>query len=130
MRQGLRDQRLIDFGRSLPFRLKEGSSERESRQLVRMAYGDRFPHLLDDSAKYAMPGVPLMAPGFAMLRERAPAAFERLERGGFFRREALRALLAKAIKPRPRSRAVSNLWTLFCFQVWYDLKVNRLDPFT
>jgi asparagine synthetase B (glutamine-hydrolysing) len=130
MRQGLRDQQLVDFGRRLPFELKEGGAESESRRLVRLAYGDRFPHLLDNGAKYAMPGMPLMEPGLGMLRNRAPSIIARLETTGLFRPEALQKLLAKALKPHPRSRAVLNLWTLVCFQIWHDLKVARIDPFT
>lgn len=129
-RQPFRDQRLIDFGRRLPFEEKEGNSFDSSRRLVRAAYADVLPFLLEPAEKQGIPAFPWKAPGFDGMEQRLAGSLGRLKETGLVQPRAIDSILRKFYADRRSFRTINRAWGLYCLQTWYDTNVLRLDPFS
>lgn len=128
-RPAFREQDLINFGRSLPLELKEGTTESENRALVRATFAERLPHLSSHANKAAFPALAWTRPEFAHVERHILASLERLKQSTFFDPEQIDRHRLRYLERGKRPNDATRLWVLFCLQTWLDMHVNHIDPF-
>ncbi len=129
VRNGFLDAELFRFGRSIPLTLRAASAGNIDRRLLRHAFAHQMPHLLRETPRGAMPGLPWNRPGgFSKMEPLILRLIAELRTNQLFQSKKIDALLAR-FETKREPHIAQRLYLLFSFKVWHDFYIERTDRF-